>query len=108
MSHEKSKKDILDKDQSLNKAMDEYWESYMDWWYDHYDYDDMDCHCGCCPQCSDYTYKDGENRDGRMVDLDNISIERRRNVRIGRILGEETDGKTTIGDIINAKQNRDI
>jgi hypothetical protein len=79
-------------------------------------YDD-DCFYGChCDDCEYYSYKWQnieyiylfENKDGKMVDIDSISIERKRDSKIREIFGELPSNKNnTIGDFYEQK-NRNI
>lgn len=99
MSYSKSKQDLLNNELSLSKALEDHWD-FDEWRYDDY----WDSYCGCM-KCRDddveYEYKEGR---GSMIDLDSISIERKRNSRIARVLGEESD-KTTISDIAKIKKS---
>lgn len=104
MAYKKNKIEILDN--TIKKSeLDEYylgWDS--DYYMGHYsDYDDYEWYC--CDECSnvssDYEYEDGDYKDGRMVDLDSISVQRKRESIINKVLGE--DGVSRIGDFVNEK-----
>jgi hypothetical protein len=103
MGYRKNKTEILD--DTIKKA--ELEEQYLGWDDDYYygvcsDYDDGYYCCDYCSNISsDYEYEEGVYRDGKMVDLDSISVQRKRESRINNILGE--DGKARIGDFINGK-----
>ncbi len=112
MSHKKNKIEILDA--TIKKAeMDEHnlgWNDDYEYGMEN-DYDDWDDPYYCCESCTprfpmgglDYEYDMSKsNKDGRMIDLDSISISRKRNSIIDKVLGEQV-GVTTIGDVINAK-----
>lgn len=97
MSYTKNRTEILD--DTIKKA--ELEEYYQDDEY-YYDYD-CEYYDRCnCPLCSglgcDYEYDGSTFRDGRMIDLDSLSVERKRNSTIDKILGE--DPKTRIGDFV--------
>lgn len=82
--------------------------STLGWDDDYYmgqysDYDDDYCCELCTPRYScNYEYDMSKSdKYGRMIDLDSISIERKRESQINKILGE--DGKARIGDFVNEK-----
>lgn len=81
----------------LESDYSDYYDSYDD--YDYYDW-------YCCDFCSniesDYKYiKSRETKYTKMIDLESfLSVERKRNLRISRLLGEDGEGKTTISDIV--------
>lgn len=109
MAHTKNRTEILDS--TIKKSEME--EHYLGWdddyymgQYNDYEYDDYYCCEFCTPREPrgglDYEYDmSRSNKDGKMVDLDSISVERKRESRINSVLGE--DGKTRIGDFVNEK-----
>lgn len=108
MSYRKNRTEILD--DTIKKAEI---EEHNLGWNDDYnygmenDYDYSFCSCDLCRSSGEYVgeydYHDSkESKNGKMIDLDSISVSRKRNSTIDKILGEEV-GVTTIGDVINAK-----
>jgi hypothetical protein len=63
------------------------------------------CNCSLC-SIVEYDYYDGYKEtksgrvEGRMIDLDSISIERKRNSRIDKVLNNE---KTVLEELLNEK-----
>lgn len=103
MAYKKNRTEILD-DTIKKSELDEY---NLGWNDDYYygmenDYDDG---WYCCDECSnvstDYEYENDFYKNGRMVDLDSISTQRKRESRINKVLGE--DGISRIGDFIDGK-----
>lgn len=88
MSHQKNKKDLLD-DAIKKDNLDYYFDSVGEYEYDSDYYEWFS-------DIVQYEYDDDFYKNGRMIDLDSISINRKRESLINSILGE--DGKTRIGD----------
>lgn len=103
MAYKKNRTEILD-DTIKKSELDEHYTGWDDDYYYGMD-SDYDDHWYCCDECSgvssDYEYEKGAYRDGRMVDLDSLSVQRKRESRINKVLGE--DGTTRIGDFVNGK-----
>ena len=106
MAHTKNRTEILDS--TIKKAEME--EHYLGWdddyymgQYNDYEYDDYYCCEFCTPRyCDDYEYDMSKsNKDGRMIDLDSLTVERKRQSRINKILDE--DGTLRVGDFVNGK-----
>lgn len=104
MAAKKNKQDILDSQQSVQKAFQE--EDYYWWsWYNQEIDSYYDCNCARCKSWAghEWTYDDSVNVPGvRKVDIDSIP-ERRRNKRIDSILDNEADSKNTIENITDNK-----
>lgn len=100
MAYTKNRTEILDS--TIKKAELEYQLG----WDDYYD-EDEDSWYYCCEYCTpryfdDYQYDMSKsNKDGRMIDLDSLTVERKRESRINKILGE--DNTQRIGDFVDGK-----